>query len=132
MYHSQENNTGSQKSLLSHSQIGIHDYGKWCVLLSCTSFITHMHFWRNKNRELWLFFFKGPLQTILHLGLALPVNTLRRVAKETWNKGDFMHSKQGNASAPQIFIHYCRLTVSFLSLTGVLKNSLKALHIFFF
>lgn len=76
-------------------------------------------------------FFKGPLQTRLHLGLAPPVHTLIRVAKETRNKDDFMHSKQKNASAPQIFIHYCRLSVSFLSVTGVLKNSLKALHFFF-
>ena len=33
---------------------------KWCVLLSCPSFITHVHFWKNKNRELRLFFFYGP------------------------------------------------------------------------
>lgn len=104
---------------------------KWCVLLSCPSFITHMHFWKNKNMELRLFFFMAPLQTRLHLGPALPVHTLRRVAKETRNKDDFMHSKQENASAPQIFIRYCRLTVSFLSLTGVLKNNLKELHMFF-
>lgn len=133
MSHSQENNTGFQISLLSPSHMGRHDCGKWYVLLSCPSFITHMHFWRNKNRELIdSIFFMAPLQTRLPLGLTLPVHTCRSVAKETQNKDDFLHWKQENASAPQIFIHYHRLTVSILFLTEVLKNRLKALHIFFF
>lgn len=132
MSHSQENNTGFQISLLSPSHMGSHDCGKWCVLLSYPSFITHMHFWRNKNRELIdSFFFMAPLQTRLPLGLTLPVRTSRSVAKETQNKDDFMHWKQENASAPQIFIHYHGLTVSILFLTEVLKNSLKAPHFFF-
>lgn len=68
------------------------------VCFFCTSFITHMRFWRNKNRELRPFL-KGPLQTGLHLGSTLPVHTWRRVARETRNKDDFMHSKQKNASS---------------------------------
>lgn len=129
MSHSQENNKGFEK-LLSHYRVGSHDCGKCYVLLSYTSFITHT---RSEGIKI------GNLDSFLRPSSDhTPFRTCSSCTH--FEKGCQGNPKQrrlhalkaGKCISTSNLYTLLWLTVFFLSLTGVLKNSHKALHIFFF